>query len=126
MWQTSLILLLLAFSGCSSIKQEPVNPVEVVTIQKSAPVYHPPLPGAVTFRKIVWRVWTPALMKEYIEELEREEAPVVVQYGLTPQSYENLTNSIADLKRYIIQIKSIVKYYRETAPSEGEELNIPE
>ena len=40
-------------------------------------------------------------------------ASVSGYYGLTTQGYENLSNNIADLKRYLSQLKSIVKYYRE-------------
>mgnify|MGYP004217714493 CR=1 FL=1 len=40
-------------------------------------------------------------------------AAVSAYYGLTTQGYENLSNNIADLKRYLSQLKSIVKYYRE-------------
>ena len=40
-------------------------------------------------------------------------AAVSAYCGLTTQGYENLSNNIADLKRYLSQLKSIVKYYRE-------------
>ncbi len=121
------LLLVLIFSGCSTVKQEPVKPVEVVTIQKQAPMFHPVLPNSLELRKLEWRVWTPALMKQYVEDLEKGEASTVVQYGLTPQGYEALSYNISDLQMYIKQIRSILKYYKEqTSPSEGEALNIPE
>ena len=40
-------------------------------------------------------------------------APVSAYCGLTTQGYENLSNNIADLKRYLSQLKPIVKCYRE-------------
>ena len=52
-------------------------------------------------------------MKQYLADLEAGEASVSAYYGLTTQGYENLSNDIADLKRYLSQLKSIVKYYRE-------------
>ena len=52
-------------------------------------------------------------MKQYLADLEAGEASVSAYYGLTTQGYENLSNNIADLKRYLSQLKSIVKYYRE-------------
>ena len=51
-------------------------------------------------------------MKQYLADLEAGEASVSAYYGLTTQGYENLSNNIADLKRYLSQLKSIVKYYR--------------
>ena len=110
-----LLLSLLLFSGCSLIgsKPEPVQPVEVVMAEVKQPTYHPPLPSPVTFRKFEWKVWTSDLMKEYIDALEKNEAPPLgAQYSLSPMGYENLSYSIADVKRYIVQLQSVVKYYR--------------
>ncbi len=75
--------------------------------------YHPPLPGQVAFTEVKWKVLTPNTMEAYLEDLEAGEASVSAYYGLTTQGYENLSNNIADLKRYLSQLKSIVKYYRE-------------
>lgn len=40
---------------------------------------------------------------------------------LTSKGYENLSGNIADIKRYIRQMLSIVKYYREFDDKEQEE-----
>ena len=94
-------------------KPEPVQPVEVKMLEVKQPTYHPPLPSPVTFRNFNWKVWNVDLMKEYIEALEKNEAPHIgAQYSLSPSGYENLSYSIADVKRYIVQLQSIVKYYR--------------
>ena len=39
--------------------------------------------------------------------------PLIWKGSVSLQSYENLSNNIADLKRDLSQLKSIVKYYRE-------------
>ena len=52
-------------------------------------------------------------MEAYVADLEAGEASVSAYCGLTTQGYENLSNNIADLKRYLSQLKSIVKYYRD-------------
>ena len=39
--------------------------------------------------------------------------PLIWEGSVSLQSYENLSNNIADLKRDLSQLKSIVKYYRE-------------
>ena len=49
----------------------------------------------------------------HLADLEAGEASVSAYYGLTTQGYENLSNNIEDIKRYLSQLKSIVKYYRE-------------
>tara|TARA_B110000483_G_C18083723_1_gene499102 strand:- start:276 stop:446 length:171 start_codon:yes stop_codon:yes gene_type:complete len=52
-------------------------------------------------------------MSEYLADLENGDAPTNAYYGLTPKSYENLSNNMADVKRYIRQLLSILSYYQE-------------
>ena len=75
--------------------------------------YHPQLPSQVSFTEVKWTVLTPNMMEQYLEDLEAGEASVSAYYGLTTQGYENLSNNMPDLKWYLSQLKSIVKYYRE-------------
>ena len=49
-------------------------------------------------------------MTAYLDDLE-VGASVSAYYGLTPRGYENPSNNIADLKRYLRQLKLTVKYY---------------
>ena len=84
-----------------------------VTLEIPIPKYHPPLLLEVSFTEVKWKVLTPNTMEQYLADLEAREASVSAYYGLTTQGYENLSNNIADLKRYLSQLKSIVKYYRE-------------
>ena len=121
-----IVLVLLLISGCSwfgdskpSIPE--VQPVEVVTVVKDAPMYHPPLPNAVTFLPVEWKILTPETMEEYLEDLEEGNAPANAWHSLTSKGYENLSGNIADIKRYIRQMLSIVKYYREFNEEQQEE-----
>jgi predicted transcriptional regulator len=34
-------------------------------------------------------------------------------YGVSPKGYENLSSNMAELKRYIRQVLSIIEYYKE-------------
>ena len=110
-----VLLILILYNGCSWRGSEgpSVEPIEVRTLEIPAPRYHPPLPSQVSFTEVKWKVLTPNTMKQYLADLEAGEASVSAYYGLTTQGYENLSNNIADLKRYLSQLKSIVKYYRE-------------
>ena len=112
-----LILLLATCNGCTLLGNDPyvpeVKPVEVVTITKPAAVYHPPLPNKVNTKPIEWTVLTPAIMSEYLTDLEKGEAPTNVYYGISPTGYENLSVNMAELKRYIRQVLSIVDYYQK-------------
>ena len=64
---------------------------------------------------------TPAVMDEYLEDLEKGEAPTNVYYGVSPTGYENLSLNMAEIKRYIKQVLSIVNYYKELDSDEKEE-----
>ena len=112
-----LILLLATCNGCALLGNDPyvpeVKPVEVVTITKPAAVYHPPLPNKVNTKPVEWTVLTPAIMSEYLTDLEKGEALTNVYYGISPTGYENLSVNMAELKRYIRQVLSIVDYYQK-------------
>ena len=122
----SSILLL---SGCSALGNlfggSPavpiVAPVEIVTITEPAPMYHPPLPEGLTPAEIEWIVLNPSIMREYIQNYDAGDAPAVAYYGLTSQAYENLSNNLADVRRYIRQNLNIIQYYRDNDPTRKEE-----
>jgi len=121
-----IVLVLLLISGCSwfggsktSIPE--VRPVEVVTVVKEAPMYHPPLPNAITFLPVEWKILTPETMEEYLKDLEEGNAPANAWHSLTSKGYENLSGNIADIKRYIRQTLSIVKYYHGLDDKKQEE-----
>ena len=100
-----ILTLTALLSGCSLLDSRftppEVKPVEIITIEKAAPVYHPPLPNQITAMPVEWRVLTPDTMAEYLADLEKGEAPAQAYYGLTNK-----------VKRYIRQLLSINKYYR--------------
>lgn len=117
-----LISLLIAItSGCSSIPLS-TKPVEVVTIAEPVPMYHPPLPLELQLVDIDWQVLSPALMKEYLADLESGSAPPSAFYSLSSKEYENLSMNMAEIKRYLRDTLSIVEYYREyDKPKESKE-----
>ena len=113
----SLLLILLLVSGCSifgSSRDIPeVAPVEVVTVVEKAPVYHPPLPNEIVPVPGEWTVLNPELMQTYLDDLNEGNAPTNVWYALTTKGYENLSTNMAEVKRYLRQVLSILKYYRD-------------
>ena len=124
-----LIIPLLLINGCSSFslfgdranQQPQVKPVEVVTVAKRAPIYHPPLPEPIESAPIEWRILSPDVMQAYLIAIEAGEEPRVAYYGLTSQSYENLSMTMGEITRYIEQILHIVGYYKEMDEEEDKE-----
>ena len=119
-----LFLTLLLVSGCSilgSSRDIPeVKPVEVVTVVKKAPTYHPPLPNQIDPVPVEWTVLNPEIMQEYLDDLNEGNAPTNAWYALTTKGYENLSTNMAEVKRYLRQVLSILKYYRELDNQETE------
>jgi len=119
---------LLCLTGCSTLgglfgrtlAVPEVAPVEVVTITEPAPMYHPPLPESVSPAEIEWTVLNPSVMREYIDNYDEGNAPALAYYALTAQTYENLANNLADIRRYIRQTLNIIKYYRDNDPTRDE------
>ena len=121
-----LLPILLVLSGCSLLPSRTtspkVQPVEVVTVAKTPARYHPPLPNAVATLPVEWTVLTPETMSEYLEDLREGNAPTNAFYGLTTKGYENLSQNMAEVTRYIRQVLSIIEYYRRV-DSEQEKAN---
>jgi len=118
-----ILLILLSISGCTSFslfgdrKEKAMvpetKPVEVITVARTAPIYHPPLPEAIESSGLEWRILSPDIMQQYLESLEAGEEPRIAYYGLTSQGYENLSMTMGEVTRYLEQILHIVGYYRE-------------
>ena len=117
----SLLTTSALLGGCSWNAPPPVQPVKVVKVEVPAPVYHPVLPDKITPMDVEWRVLTPALMKEYVDDLDQGEAPVNVWYAVSTKGYENLSNNMAEIKRYIRQMLNIVEYYKNLANDQQED-----
>ena len=90
-----------------------VAPVEVVTVVKKAPTYHPPLPNEIDPVPVEWTVLNPELMQDYLDDLNEGNAPTNVWYALTTKGYENLSTNMAEVKRFEFARNRISIYLRE-------------
>ena len=111
-----LIILFLSISltACGSFARKPqVDPVVIETRTGTIPVFHPPLPDPITLQDFKWKVLTPTILEEYLEDLKAGKAPVVVWYAITPKGYEILAGNMAVLKKLIKEQRAIIMYYRE-------------
>ncbi len=92
---------------------KPIPPIVVENRVQSIPVFHPPLPDTVLWQEVEWKVLTPELMQEYLDDYNNGDARAQVWYGLTPEGYRALSENTADLKRYIVQSNGLLVYYRD-------------
>lgn len=119
----SLISLSLVLSGCGIFsfmrKPEPPEP-EVQIVTKTIPlrIYQPPLPNEIRLENVKFFVITKDNLDEQISRVESILGDDFVVFALTPQSYENMAYNLQEIRRYVLQQKEIILYYREATKSE--------
>ena len=110
--QLFFLLSMFFFINSCSLMQA-TKPIEVVSIAKMPTIYDPPLPIELQLLDIDWTIYTPELMAQYLKDIENGDAPRQAFYSLTTKEYENLSMNMADQKRYLKEILSIIGYYRQ-------------
>jgi len=105
---------LLTLSACSLFQfgGAKTKPIEVVNIEERPPMFHPPLPMEMQMVNFDWEILTPDIMREYLQLIEEGKAPRQAYYALTTKDYENISNNMAEIRRYTRDILAIVEYYR--------------
>ena len=111
---SSLLLLSLVISGCSSWSWPKLTQIEVQTVEveRNIPTQNRPQP--ITMNKgMKWWVVTEENFKEFKEKFQKENGDPLVAYVLSVRDYETLALNMAEIKRYIQQQKEIIIYYEE-------------
>ena len=109
---SSLLLLTLLLSSCSSWPSLKQIEVKTVEVERRIPVQNRPQPIKMN-TKMKWWVVTEENFKEFKEKFEKENGDPLVAYVLSVRDYETLALNIAEIKRYIEQQKQIIIYYEE-------------
>jgi hypothetical protein len=76
-------------------------------------IFHPSPPPQVEALDVDWIVVNREELKELVAEAE-EKGDKLPLLALTPQGYQNLSLTIQELKRYILQQREIILYYKRT------------
>ena len=105
----ALILIASSLAACSSI--EPRIVVKTDYVEKEIPVQ--PHPKGVTVYPTYFYTVNEENLEEFLERFEKENGDVVF-FAISVPHYENLSLTMADLKRYIGQQKSLILYYEES------------
>ncbi len=124
LWQTLTISLLLvtSLSGCASSdflgKRE--KPTEITTKAAEKTPLDIPNPDPLKLKPVEWVVMTPANQEEVFKKLEEKGIDVVV-FGLTPDGYQALAVTIAELRNIINTQRNIIIKYKEYYEPKKEE-----
>ena len=117
---SSLLLVSLILSSCSS--WNPLKTIEVKTVEverQIPPQNRPPQIQLNTTMK--WWVVTEENFKEFKKKFQAENGDPLVAYVISVKDYETLALNMAEIKRYIEQQKSIIVYYEDAIKPKVEE-----
>ena len=119
---SSLLLLILVLSSCSSWPKLTQIEVQTVEVERNIPTQNRPQP--ITMNKgMKWWVVTEENFKEFKEKFQKENGDPLVAYVLSVRDCETLALNMAEIKRYIEQQKEIIIYYEEAIkPREKEKV----
>ena len=115
---SSLLLLSLLISSCSSwpkLTQIEVQPVEV---ERNIPIQN--RPRQLDMNDIYFYVVTEQNFEEFKKKFVKENGDLV-GYVLSVRDYESLAINMAEIKRYIEQQKQIIIYYEKAVSPKKEE-----
>ena len=120
---SSLLLLSLVISSCSS--WNPLKTIEVKTVEVERNVPLQNRPRQLQLNDIHWYVVTEENFAEFKKKFQEENGDPLVAYVISVKDYETLAIDMAEIKRYIDQQKQIIIYYekalspKEEEPKEG-------
>lgn len=83
-------------------------------------IYQPPLPQEIDLLNVNFFVITEENLQEKIQEIEKILDGQFVVFALTPDGYEKMSENFQEVRRYVLQQKELILYYRQaTTESEG-------
>lgn len=118
----NLILLssLILISGCDSVKTLDIfsKPVETRIIAPSNP-------KPLLLDNLHFDVVNKDNLQEYLKGLQKEQnTEEYVFYAITPKTYELLALNMQEIKRFILQQKEIIIFYKKATGPKDEEGSI--
>ena len=116
---SSLLLLSLIISSCST--WNPLKTIEVKTVEVERNVPLQNRPRQLDLANIHWYVVTEENFAEFKKKFQKENGDPLVAYVISVKDYETLAIDMAEIKRYIDQQKQIIIYYEKALSSKKEE-----
>jgi len=115
---SSLLLLSLLLSSCSSWPKFTQIEVQTVEVERNIPIQN--RPRQLNLSDIKWYVVTSENFEEFKNRYEKENG-VFLFYVISVRDYETLALNMAEIKRYIEQQKQIIIYYEKAVTPKEEE-----
>ena len=115
---SSLLLLSLLISSCSSWPKLTQIEVQTVEVERNIPIQN--RPRQLDMNDIYFYVVTAENFEEFKKRFVKENGDLV-GYVLSVRDYETLAINMAEIKRYIEQQKQIIIYYEKAVSPKKEE-----
>lgn len=112
-----IILAGMLLSNCGGTSVPKVI-TEKSYVKQNIPIQEHPKP--VLFPPVDWYVVSPKNQEEFMVRIEKDTGTPTYM-AISPQGYENLAVGVADMRRYILQQKEIIKYYEDAIDPPKEE-----
>lgn len=107
----TLILGTIFLSGCASFGSRS-QPVEIITTESERTRLDLEMPSPLSISNTNWMVVTPDNVDEVWKELE-EKGHSIVLFAITAEGYEQLSESMSDIRNYISKQRQIIIKYKE-------------
>lgn len=107
-----LLSSLLLLSSCGLIGKPPEPEIVVQTeyLSRTIPLQAQPKP--VQLAEVKWYVVTEENLPQFLEQFKKDNGAVAFM-AISVQGYENISMNVQELRRYILQQKSIIIYYEQ-------------
>ena len=105
-----LIGSIIVLSGCSILQGPERIVTQIQTVERMVPIQ--PRPEGLQLFETQFYAVTSENYEEFAKRFEKENGDLVY-FAISVPGYENLSLSLADIKRYIEQQKAIIVYYEE-------------
>lgn len=109
-----ILLIVPLISGCSALswfKRDEVKPIEIQTKQVERTPLNIADPTPLKGREIKWVVITPQNAEQVWQKLTQENTDLVL-FALTDDGYESLAITMAELRNFIAQQRTIILQYK--------------
>ena len=117
---SSLLLLLLLLSNCSTWDRPTRIEVQTIEVERQIPIQN--WPARLNLHNIKWYVVTDQNFEEFKKKYTEQNGELVF-FAISVRDYETLALNMADIKRYVVQQKQIIIYYEKALkPKRMEEL----
>lgn len=97
-----IVLSILLISGCTTTP----NKIDIVDIPDTNIILHPPKPVGVSLEVPTFYVVNATTCQKVVEE----NGPL---FSMDTLGYQQMARNIQELRRYILELQNVVKYYEE-------------